>query len=848
MKRSGGGFAAVVATALAVASFMGSDVTGGPGGGAAGQPGVVDPDLPPHMQFADKEAFMRAREEHLALMRGMPAFLPYNPRLRALQELAELELRTPRIDPAFWTQIGPAPIPNGQTQAPQNPVSGRTVAIAVHPTNPDIVYVGAAQGGVYRSLDGGANWTPIFENAMSMAIGSLALAPSNPEILYVGTGEPNGSQDSFFGVGLYRIENASTTATLVGPINPPVATGIPGTDCFTGRAISQVLVHPTNPDIIFVSTYTGTGTNPGQVMGFDIPPLALLGLYRSTNATSGSPTFEKLTVTQSGSIPPDTTGNARIRDIVFDPADPNVLVAWVYGAATAGNGGIYRTTNALAPSPTFTQVVVSQTADTPGELTANRVGGITRMWAATGELNGRVRRSTDGGATWSAPLAGGQNFCNPQCFYDIAIAAHPTIANNVHLGGSPAVVHSRSTDGGDTFQSFSAGLHVDTHAIEYAPSNPNVMYFGSDGGIWQSTDEGLTWLARNNTSYHATQFQSIAVHPTDREFLIGGTQDNGTEFKQPDGSWIRTDGGDGGYSLIDQNAVDTTNVTMYHTYFNTTTSMGFARKFTTVPPVGNWQAVGCPGFGIPNGITCPSQSVLFYAPMTLGPGNPNTVYFGSDQLWRSADTGTTMTSVSQVLSPGATGAVVSIGISRQNDNVRIAGTRNGRLFATTTGANPIPEHTSAAMPKPHPNDPNQRRAITSVVVDPTNINVAYAAFGGYGVAAGQHIWKTTNLSGGPNDWFPSGNGIPDVPVNTMVIDPAAPFTIYAGTDIGVFVTQDGGNSWVPYTTGMPRVTVFSLTFQNAAGQRVLRAGTHGRGVWERTPLDVPVTLQGVEVK
>jgi hypothetical protein len=777
-----------------------------------------------------------------------PAFLPYNPRLRALSELAEQEARLPQIDPAFWTQLGPAPIPNGQTVAPPSPVSGRTVAIAVHPSNPNLVYVGAAQGGVYRSTNGGVNWTPIFESAMSMAIGSLALAPSNPEILYVGTGEPNGSQDSFFGVGLYRIDNASTSANLTGPINPPVTTGIPGTTAFTGRAISQILVHPTDPNTIFVSTYTGASGNPGQMMGFEVPPLAMLGLYRSTDATTANPTFTKLTVTTSGSIPPDTSGNARIRDIVFDPADPNVVVAWVYGPASAGNQGIYRTTNALAANPTFTQVVVSLAPDnTPGELTANRVGGVTRMWAATGESNGRVRRSTDGGATWSAPLAGGVNFCNPQCFYDIAIAAHPTIANNVHLGGSPTVVHDRSTDGGDTFQTFEAGLHVDTHAIEYAPSNPNVMYFGSDGGIWQSTDEGLTWIDRNNASYHATQFQSIAIHPTDREFLIGGTQDNGTEFKQPDGSWIRTDGGDGGYSLIDQNAADLVTVTQYHTYFNTTTSMGFARRFSAVPPIGGWNSVGC-GMGVPNGLVCPSQSILFYAPMALGPGNPNTVYFGSDSVFRSTNNGTNMVAVSQVLSPGAFGAVVTIAISPQDDNVRIAGTRNGHVFATTTGANPMPEVTNPAMPQPHPLDPNQRRPVSRAIIDPTNPLVAYVAFGGYGVAAGQHVWKTLNLAGGPGAWFPAGNGIPDVPVNTFAIDPGAPTTVYAGTDIGVYVSLDGGGNWVPYTTGMPRVTVFDLTFQNVVGQRVIRAATHGRGLWERTPLPVPVKLQGFEVK
>jgi hypothetical protein len=207
-----------------------------------------------------------------------------------------------------------------------------------------------------------------------------------------------------------------------------------------------------------------------------------------------------------------------------------------------------------------------------------------------------------------------------------------------------------------------------------------------------------------------------------------------------------------------------------------------------------------------------------------------------------------MVSVSQVLSPGALGPVTTIAISPQDDNVRIAGTRNGKLFATTTGANPMTDHTSPAMPQPHPLDPNQRRAVARAVVDPTNANVAFVAFGGYGVLPGQHVWKTLNLAGGAGAWFPAGNGIPDVPVNSLVIDPGAPNIVYAATDIGVYVTVDGGGTWIPYTTGMPRVTVFDLTFQNVVGQRVIRAATHGRGIWERTPLTVPVKLQGIEVK
>ena len=836
--------------------LMAAVLIGGPlvaGGVAIGQRGesAADPDLPPFGQDMDKLAFMRARNDYIALLRGMPHFMRYDPRVKALRELEQQERELPQIDPAFWTQLGPAPIPNGQTNPPQSAVSGRTISIAVDPGNENLVYVGTAQGGVYRSSDGGASWTPIFDNAFSLAVGALALAPSDPSILYVGTGEPNGSADSFFGVGLYRINNASTTADLTGPIDPPVTTGIPGTTAFTGRAISEILVHPTNPDVIFVSTYTGTGGNPSNnSIDFTVPPLGMLGVYRSTNATSASPSFQKLNVTAAGSLPPDTSGNRSVRDIVMDPNDPNTVVAWVVGNAAPGDSGIYRSTDALGATPTFSQVVTSLTANTPGELTAQHVGGITNMWAATGETasQGALRRSTDGGATWTGPLTGGVGFCNPQCFYDIAVAASPTVANLVHLAGSPSLVQARSTDGGNTFTTFAGGLHVDSHVIAFAPSNPATMYFGSDGGIWSSADGGQTWTSRNNAGFHATQFQSGAAHPLDPEYFIGGTQDNGTEFRRPDGTWIRSDGGDGGYTLIDQSAADTTNVTMYHTYFNQTTAMGFARVLTTANAnSGNWSPFfGC-GFGgsTANGITCPASAILFYAPMALGPGTPNTVYFGSDRLYRSANQGVTMPPVSQVLISGQ--AITTIAIAPSDDNVRIVGTRNGHIFSTTTGSTTLTDITAPGMPPPNPNDANQRRAVARAAIDPTNANVAYVTFGGYTVPAGQHVWKTTNLAGGAGAWVASGNGIPDVPVNAFVIDPGDVSNLYVGTDIGVYASTDAGGSWAPYTTGMPRVAVFDLTFHNGA-TRVLRAATHGRGIWERTPLPVPVELQSFEVK
>ena len=200
----------------------------------------------------------------------------------------------------------------------------------------------------------------------------------------------------------------------------------------------------------------------------------------------------------------------------------------------------------------------------------------------------------------------------------------------------------------------------------------------------------------NTAGFQATQFQSIAVHPTDRNFSIGGTQDNGTNFFQPDGTWTRADFGDGGFALIDQSAADTTNVTMYHTYFNQTNNLiGFGRVTTTANAQDNgWGFLGCNGTVANNGFRC-ADTVLFYAPMTLGPGTPNTLYFGTDRLYRSINRGTTMTLVSQ--GPFQAGVAVSaIGVSPQNDNVRIVG-------CATAASSPPPRaptrwSTSAAPP------------------------------------------------------------------------------------------------------------------------------------------------------
>ena len=767
-----------------------------------------DPDMPGFTgSNITIEEFLMRRAEAIAMRRGVEKDKPFDPmnRITAIKKMEEqqrLLSLSPNSPLAAWTEIGPNPIPNGQVvSGAQLPVSGRTISIAIDPANANNVFAGTAQGGLYRTTDGGTTWTPLLDNAMSLAIGAVAIAPSQPTTIYVGTGEHNFSADSYFGVGIYRIDNAySATPTITGPI---------GGSSFNGRGISKIIVHPTNPAIIFVASTSGVG----GIISAATSPLPSRGVYRSTDATAATPTFTQIGVLASPS------NNISVRDIAIDPSDPNILIANLVVNTT---GGIMRTTNALAATPTWAQVF----AYTTGSSTSNLAGEFAAIhpvadpdatfYAAVGNNaagtgTGRILKSVDGGATFTQVNA--TAFCGGQCFYNIAIDVDPTNKNNVYMAGTGASTFTRSIDGGTTFTASQANLHTDSHVIAVSPSTPTTIYFGSDGGIYKSTNGGTTWASLNNTTFRATQFMSIAVHPTDANYTIGGTQDNGTEYMNPAGVWIRADGGDGGYTIIDQNAANTTNVNMYHTYFNASTQTGYASATITG---GAWTFRGCLG-AIANGITC-TAVINFYAPLERGPGSPNSVYYGADRLYRSVDLGVTHTEVSQIFAS----PISAIGISPQNDNVRIIGRNDGGLFGTTTGSAVLIDlDASNAVPN---------SAIARTVIDPNNVNTAYVTISAFNVV---NVWKTTNLNNATPTWTAAagsgGTALPLIPVNSFLVAPSNSNILFAGTDIGVYVSLDAGVTWNPLGTGLPRVAVFGMAITSL---NMLRIATHGRGMWQ----------------
>src|SRR5260370_39528995 len=340
-----------------------------------------DPDMPATLRGRmQKETYLQMRAEHIARLRGIDPKNPPDPRIRmnAIRTMEQQEQEiygnqretkprpgasiSPSSPPSSttWTPVGPAPIPNGQTLSVEVPVSGRVTAIAVDPRNSNILYVGAAQGGVYRSLDGGNTWTPLMDSAQSLAIGAITIDPLNPSTVFVGTGEGNLALDSFFGVGLYRIDNADTTPVLSAAFETRATgtgTGASNGHAFIGTSITKIVVDPANDNRIFVSNTIGFAGISGSTICCDgmFPAAGFLGLYFSSNALSSNPHFSRVAGVPGG-------GAGAVTDIVFEPgSSDNMLVAVGDFLTGSPNSGIYRTTNASTAlrftRPTFTETL-----------------------------------------------------------------------------------------------------------------------------------------------------------------------------------------------------------------------------------------------------------------------------------------------------------------------------------------------------------------------------------------------------------------------------------------------------------------------------------------------------------
>ncbi len=662
-----------------------------------------------------------------------------------------------------WTPLGPAPIANRD--------AGRISTIAVHPTSPSTIYIGAAQGGVWRTTDGGQNWVPLTDRECSLAMGSIALDPVALNIVYAGTGENHFSGDSYYGCGVLRSSNDGATWTRLGAAEFDTNTG--------GARIAKVIVDR---------------ATAGSLVSTTVFVASSFGVHRSTD--SGSTWARVL------------TGIAT--DMVVHPSDPQTLYSAIGSTSAGTTNGVFKSTDGGAtwtklaggfPTTDVGRIALAIAPSAPNVLYAAVQNAFENPRATgDGQLLG-IWKSTDTGSTW-IKLTASNASCGTQCWYDLVIAVRPTSADTVYFGG---VQFYRSIDGGNSFQNLPlTGSHVDHHAIEFHPTDPSIMYTGNDGGIYRSTTSGTAWTSLNG-NMQITQFYSgIGLHPSDENTVLGGTQDNGTLQFAGSEPWAHVLGGDGGFTAISFVNPDTA-------YAETqwTANSGFSGPRRRDGPTSFVHKV--------TGINIGDRA-LFIPPLVMDRTDPNVLYFGTYQLYRTSNQGELWASISSDLSRTGTGSISAIAPAESDPRTVYVGTNDGYLQVTIEGGatwslrnNGLPQ-----------------RYISDIAVDATNARVAIASVSGFGTG---HVFRTTD---GGVSWQDISGNLPDVPVNAVLHDPGLGNVIYIGTDLGIFRSTNGGGTWTPFNENFPNVAVFDLAFGRGTGTVV--AATHGRGMFAFRPV------------
>ena len=753
----------------------------------------------PRNQEMESSDIERARSEWFYGQRAYPhKHVPAGARVRALKELdfkiaREMAASIAPASNPVWNLIGPRPI---DTPFTDPVVSGRISALAVVPNNNSTVYAGAAQGGVWKTTNGGTSWTPLTDSQSSLAIGSIVLDPTDSNIVYVGTGEENFSGDSYYGAGILKSTNGGSSWThICGPFCGPIAQdGYYG----GGARIGGLAVDPANNQVL-------------------LGAVALLfkdGIYRSAD---GGMTWKQVLSGNPG------TG------VMFDPSG-TVAYAAMGNDFSGGTRGVYKSADGgqtwMANNGTGANVLPFASA---GRIVlAMSPTNHTTLYAglanqANGSLLG-LYITTDGGANWSR-LAATPDYCNPQCSYDHVIAVSPVQHNGkdvIYAGGAFSTTLVRSLDGGSTWtilQSAETGnpsgfMHADLHAMTFA-ADGSVLYVGNDGGVYSTTGAQITaavpsFTALNSTLATAQLYPGLSIDPSNSSIAIGGTQDNGTElYSGPSLVWHQVACGDGSATAIDPALTSTMYAVCTQTDIEKSTQSG---AFLS------WSAAAT---GINNG-----EQVEFSPPLALDPSTPENLYFGTQYLYQTVNGAGSWQKISPNLTSnsGFWSVVTAIAVAPSSSNTVYVGTGDSHLWVSNNallGTSATFMNHSAGLPP---------RVITDIAVHPTTPTTAYVTFSGFKGFSGDtkgHVFRTTN---GGATWTDISSDLPNTPVNAIVINPAAPAQVFVGTDVGVFYTTNGGVSWTTLINGLPRVAILGLALH--APSDTLRASSHGRSVWD----------------
>ena len=649
--------------------------------------------------------------------------------------------------PNIWSQIGPDNVPLESSGRKRG--IGRVNTIAFHPTNPNIIYIGAPAGGFWKSINGGQTWETTTDFLTNLGVSDIAINPNNPDEIYIITGDRDGGDT--YSYGLMKSLDGGASFTTTG-----LSFNI--TNYYRGN---RVLIDPNNTDVIIVATSNG--------------------IYRSSdNGVNFAHTLSSINMT----------------DIEFHSTNTNII----YGASK-GNTSIYKSLdnginwfqagNGLPSTNNVVRACVAVTPDNPSVV-----------YALFGDNNNGfygLYKSTDEGANWTQQsdspnllgwsTTGSDN--DGQAWYDLALAVDPNNEQIVFVGG---VNCWKSTNGGQSWNInthwYGGGgaeyMHADIHMLKYNLLD-NRIYSGNDGGLYFS-DNGITWTDISD-GLQISQFYSLGVSQTVQDKVITGSQDNGTLLKEPS-NWSAVIGGDGMECIIDYTNANIMYGEVYYGDIRKSTNGG--NSFSSIAP---------------------SNNGAWETPYELDKNNPNIIYAGYDELYKTADGGNNWSVITNGETNG--GKIDEIGISASNPDV-IYFTDGANVFKTTDGGNNWIQI----------NNNLPYKYISYIIVHPTDENKAWVTFSGY--TSGEKVYKT--LDGG-NNWINISGTLPNLPVNCIELDKNDSLeTVYIGTDLGVYRSDSTLNDWNQFNNNsLPNVIVTELEIQYQSNKLI--AATYGRGLW-----------------
>lgn len=661
-----------------------------------------------------------------------------------------------------------------QFSGPLN-VGGRITDIEIPSTLPEVYFVGAASGGIFKTINGGDDWIPIFDEQEMLSIGDIEISKNNNNLIWAGTGEVNAGGGSlvYDGEGIYKSTDGGTTWQSKGLLDI--------------GSVGKIVLDPNNDNVAFVGA-----------MGPLFKKSANRGVYKTTN---GGDSWQQVLFVS------DSTG---VVDMSIHPTNGNIVYAasWErtrrpnnrqYGGITSG---IYRTTDGGSNWTELTNGLPNL-ASQKGRIsidisTSNPNVLYTRYADASGNIQG-VYKTSNGGDSWTAVNSSQLNNVGFHWWFG-GIYVDPTDENIIY---NVDFVVQKSINGGTSWSNAFSNVHVDQHALAFNASVPGEVLLGNDGGLYYSSNDGASSV--KDLKLPITQFYRMHVDAQNKNKIYGGAQDNSTSRTQTGGmtDWSIIFGGDGFQPLVDPT--------------NTNIIYALSQNGNLGKSTNNGSSFSNATSGISSG-----DRNNWDTPITFDPSNSQTLYFGTNRLYKTTNAAGNWSAISPDLTDGphtgnlTFGTITTISVSPLDNEIIFVGTDDGKAWVTQDGGSNWTD-VSAGVPN---------RWVTRVLASREDPNIVYLTLSGYrfGDEVG-HVYKSNDLG---TNWFDISASLPDIPVNDLEQDSFG--NLFAATDVGVLATNDEGVNWSVLGENLPSVVVTDLFIHEDS--QFLFAATYGRSIYK----------------